>query len=84
MDYTSDIVIGEQYEHTRTGLVGYATAIYFFENACERVNIEYLHDGEVKKETFDAVELRSRTDPPVAATSERPGGARGPSSPPRR
>ena len=55
--YRSDIVLGEEYREKSTGLVGKATAIYFFEHACERVNLRYMHDGDVKEASFDAPEV---------------------------
>lgn len=79
VSYQSDIKLGDKYEHIRTGLVGHATAIYFFENACERVCIQYLHDGDIKESTFDAVDLRHfETKKPALSTET--GGPRGPSS----
>lgn len=82
MHYASDIILGQKYQHVRTGLEGHATAIYFFENACERVNIQYTHDGDVKNETFDAVELKNLTTL-EQARAEKAGGTRGPDAPPR-
>lgn len=79
MNYKSDIQLSEEYEHVRTGLTGHAISIYFFENACERVSIQYLHDGEVKEAVFDAVELRAVATKKRAA-SLRPGGVRGPAT----
>lgn len=73
MVYRSDIHLGEEYEDTKTGLVGRATAIYFFEYACERVCIEYLHEGAIKTETFDAPRLVHR-ETRRKTKSKRPGG----------
>lgn len=55
--YKSDIVLGEQYREKSTGLIGKAVALYFFEHACERVSLRYIHDGDVKDATFDAPEV---------------------------
>jgi hypothetical protein len=80
--YESDIVLGEKYREKRTGLEGTATSIHFYENACERVVLMYLHDGDIKEASFDAVEVISAATGKVA-TSSRPGGpAR--TMPPRR
>lgn len=57
--YKSDIVLGEQYREKSTGLVGKAVCIAFFEHACERVTLRYLHDGDVKEASFDAPEVES-------------------------
>lgn len=55
--YRSDIVLGEQYRETSTGVVGKAVCLAFFEHACERVTLRYLHDGDVKEASFDAPEV---------------------------
>jgi len=56
-NYRSDITLGEQYREKSTGLVGKATCIAFFEHACERVTLRYLHDGDLKEASFDAPEV---------------------------
>lgn len=74
-NYKSDIVLGEKYVDDQTGYEGTATAIYFFQHACERVSLE-AYDPTTKKvieTTFDAPRLRSLKTQKVA-TSERPGG----------
>lgn len=55
--YRSDITLGEQYREKSTGLVGKAVAIGFYEHACERVTLRYLHDGDIKEAAFDAPEV---------------------------
>ncbi len=57
--YKSDIVLGESYRDKATGLTGKAVALYFFEHACERVTLRYLHDGDLKEATFDAPEVET-------------------------
>jgi len=57
--YRSDIVLGEEYREKSTGLVGKAVAVAFFEHACERVTLRYLHDGDVKEAGFDAPEVEA-------------------------
>jgi hypothetical protein len=57
--YKSDIVMGEEYLDKQTGLQGIATAVYFYQHGCERVNIETF-DAVGKKiiaTTFDAPRL---------------------------
>lgn len=80
--YGSDIVLGEEYRDKSTGLVGKAVCISFFEHACERVTLRYLHDGDLKEAGFDAPEVeRVKTGlTPVKQKSggpERGTGARG-------
>jgi hypothetical protein len=72
--YRSDIILGEQYREKSTGLVGKATAVFFFEHACERVSLRYIHDGDLKEATFDApeVELVSTGKTPVQQKSGGP------------
>jgi hypothetical protein len=55
--YRSDLVLGEQYREKSTGVEGKAVCIAFFEHACERVTLRYLHDGDVKEASFDAPEV---------------------------
>ena len=59
--YRSDLVLGESYREKSTGLVGKAVAIAFFEHACERVTLRYLHDGDIKEASFDAPEVEVAT-----------------------
>lgn len=55
--YKSDIKLGESYREKSTGLVGKAVSLHFYEHACERVTLRYLHDGDMKEASFDAPEL---------------------------
>ncbi len=57
--YRSDVVLGQKYREKSTGLVGKAVCIAFFEHACERVTLRYLHDGDLKEASFDAPEVES-------------------------
>ena len=79
-NYKSDIKLGEKYRDEQTGIEGIATAIYFFQHACERVQLEYVGgtDGVTLKElVFDAPRLTS-VKSGKTAQSDRPGGpARG-------
>lgn len=77
--YKADIVLGERYRDEQTGLEGVATAIYFFQHACERVQLEMVnqHDGNIMEPVFDAPRL-THVKSGVRATTDRPGGpARG-------
>lgn len=71
--FKSDIVLGERYKDTQTGFIGHATAVYFFQHGCERVQLKALADGEIKEFVFDAPELE-HVDTGVRATSPRTGG----------
>lgn len=73
--YKSDIILGEKYRDEQTGYEGVATAIFFFQHACERVCIE-TYDKKTKKvisETFDSPRL-THIATNKTATSDRPGG----------
>lgn len=74
-NYQSDVILGERYRDKQTGFEGIATAVYFFQHACERVALE-TYDAErkeVKDQTFDAPRLVS-VETGQAAKSDRPGG----------
>ena len=75
MKYESDIQLGESYVDDQTGIQGIATAIYFFQHACERVQIEYVNekDGELKELVFDAPRLRHAKST-TPARQFKPGG----------
>jgi hypothetical protein len=73
--YGSDIKLGEKYRDPQTGIVGTATAVYFFQYACERVQLEFVKtDGEMKEYVFDAPRLETLTPVPKRARAERTGG----------
>ncbi len=80
--FQSDVVLGDTYEDTITGVVGKATSVHFYLHACERVNLEYAHDGDVKFETFDAPRLTHVSTGPVeqpeTLSATRTGGPGGP------
>lgn len=71
--YRSDVVLGEDYREKSTGLVGKAICIAFFEHACERVTLRYLHDGDVKEASFDAPEVE-RVKTGVTPVQQKSGG----------
>lgn len=73
--YKSDIKLGEKYRDEQTGYEGVATAVYFFQHACERVMVEAYDPikKQVIETTFDAPRLvHIKTG--VAALTDRPGG----------
>lgn len=71
--YESDIELGKKYRVSRHGIEGYATAVTFHENACERVALEYMEDGKLVAVSYDAVELED-AETGVQAKSEKTGG----------
>lgn len=75
--YRSDIKLGERYTDTQTGLTGVATALHFYQHACERVTLETLKtDGELMEGAFDAPRLRHVESGRVAETTRTGGPAR--------
>lgn len=72
----TDIILGERYRDTVTGLEGVATAVTFYLHACERVSLEFTKDGEVKFESFDAprVEQVATGAIPTVTRTGGPGG----------
>lgn len=56
-EYGSDVVLGEEYVDEQTGIKGVATAISFFQYACERVTLELVVDGKIEEFVFDAPRL---------------------------
>lgn len=66
INYKSKIMLGQKYMDKDTGLVGTATSLHFYKNACERVVLQYLHDGDIKEASFDAVDLEP-VDTPIPA-----------------
>jgi hypothetical protein len=72
--YESDIVLGDRYRDTQTGLEGVATSLYFFQYGCERVNLEIVTPGgEIKDYGFDAPRLEHALSGD-RATARRSGG----------
>jgi len=82
MSYSSDIVLGNKYRDEQTGYEGIATAICFYQHACERVTIEAFDKKkmEVREYTFDAprlVDVETGRRAKVTKTGgDRPGVAR--------
>lgn len=73
--YSSDINLGEEYLDKQSGFKGIATAIYFYQFGCERVNLEVFDkkSSEVKSIAFDAPRLTS-TKTGITAKVTRTGG----------
>lgn len=74
--YDSHIELGERYRDEQTGLEGIATAIYFFQHACERVQLELInkHDGNIMEPVFDAPRLSSVKTGEMPPVPTKPGG----------
>lgn len=75
--YTSDVVMGDVYVDDQTGFEGVATAVSFYQYACERVLLE-AYDPErrtVKEIMFDAPRLRHQETSQLV-TSTKTGGPR--------
>jgi hypothetical protein len=75
--YTSDVILGEKYRDDQTGLEGIATSVHFYQHACERVTLEYVHKQQGLLEvTFDAPRLTSLATGRTARTTRTGGPAR--------
>jgi hypothetical protein len=57
--YGSDIELGKRYRDPQTGIEGVATAISFYQYACERVSLELVVAGKIEEYGFDAPRLVS-------------------------
>lgn len=55
--YETDIVLGERYKDSQTGIEGVATAVTFHQFGCERVMIEAVVGGKIEEYGFDAPRL---------------------------
>ena len=75
MPYESDIELGKEYIDKHTGIKGRAIAIVFYENSCQRVDLEYEKDGDLKSLVFDATRLNS-VETGATARDDKPGGDR--------
>lgn len=71
--YESDIVLGEKYRDTQTGIEGTAVMIGFYQHACERVVIETVVAGKIEEYGFDAPRMVHVETGQQAAT-EKTGG----------
>lgn len=71
--YKSDVVMGHVYRDTQTGFTGVATAVFFYQYGCERVQLEKFvaSEGDIKALVFDAprlVSIDTGKSPKVAKT----------------
>lgn len=60
----TQIELGQKYRDSITGFEGVATGRHEYIHGCTRITLENLHDGQVKREAFDApalVEVESGT-----------------------
>jgi hypothetical protein len=76
-NYHSKIVLGQTYREEDTGFEGVAQAIYFYRNACERVELErYNKKLGLESLVFDAKRLSLVTPEGIKplADSKAPGG----------
>lgn len=79
--YQSKIQLGERYLDEQTGYSGVATAICFFQHACERVTVESYDENRklVIEQVFDAPRLVLIRDGKLVREPEaavKPGGTR--------
>lgn len=76
--FKTQIKLGEKYRDTQTGFVGVASAVFFFEHGCERVNLKGINfQGEVVEYVFDAPELEHvETAKKIKLVTPKPGGPR--------
>jgi hypothetical protein len=75
-EYRSDIELGVRYRDKQTGIEGTATALHFYQFACERVTIEAVskQSGELQEYGFDAPRLVSVEAPEEPVRQQRTGG----------
>ena len=79
MSFPSDVILGDKYRDSQTGFEGIATAIYFFQYGCERVQLEQFDKktSDIRAITFDAPRLISAKTgkAPVVTKTGGPGNA---------
>ena len=76
--HETDIILGETYRDTLTGVEGVATSVAFYLHACERVGLESWSPtaGELQEFTFDAPRLVHVSTGQQATTDKTGGPAR--------
>lgn len=74
--FKSDTRLGDKYRDPLTGFEGVATAVTFYLHACERITLEYVKDGKIEYESFDAPRLVhvASGQQPVTTRTGGPGG----------
>lgn len=77
--YATEIVLGNKYRDTQTGIEGTAIAVTFWQHSCERVIVETVsaHDGKLEEYTFDSPRLVLVTPPAKAYEKPANGGPGG-------
>jgi hypothetical protein len=81
--FKSDSKLGDRYRDPLTGFEGVATGVTFYLHACERITLEFVKDGEIKYESFDAPRL-VHVDSGEQPTTKRTGGPGGREAKPNR
>ncbi len=74
---TSDgktITLGHKYRDIVHGIEGTAVAKYEFLMGCDRVNLEFVANGEVKSHTVDVPQLEEVGEPPKVKPVRSTGG----------
>lgn len=71
--YRTDVKLGERYRDPQTGIEGTATAVTFYQYACERVSIETVVAGKIEEYGFDAPRLK-HVDSNARPVQQRTGG----------
>lgn len=58
-NYTSDVILGERYRDSQTDFEGVATAIFFYQYGCERVELQAFDKKaqDIRSLGFDAPRL---------------------------
>lgn len=58
--FNTDIILGDKYKDTQTGIEGTAISVHFYQYACERVAIEAVIEGKIEEYYFDAPRLEHK------------------------
>lgn len=66
--------LGEKYVDTQTGITGIAVSSTRYQHGCERIVLEYVVDGTLKTECFDAPRLMHAGTGASIDHDQRPGG----------
>lgn len=85
--HKTDVTLGDRYRDPLTGIEGTATSVTFWLHGCERVALEFSHEGQIKSEAFDAprlVHAETGEQPKTTRTGGPGGHAAAPKSIPTR
>ncbi len=52
-----NVILGQEYTDTVTGIKGTATAVYIYITGCDQVCLTYVQSGEAKHHIVDATRL---------------------------